>query len=171
MKNKTVVTVLLIFILGIFLWIGYVLFFPKTTRNYNRSFTTPSFQVEAVLSKKVVMDHVRPLKMEVNPFAPLIVNLNQEDLVNLLKVPLLSFALDGDLRYLSGVKGHGVNMVTLSLGGKNSTFDFDKSNTRFSWKGKNYVVVYFEPTLEGAVIMDLSDGKLYTVTSQGLIIK
>ena len=171
MKNKTVVTILLIFIVGIFLWIGYVLFFPKTAKNHNMSFVAPSFQVEAVLSKKVVMDHVRPLKMEVDPFAPLIVNLYQEDLVNLLKVPLLNFTLNRNLRYLSGVKGHEVNMVTLSFGGKSLTFDFDKANTRFSWKKKNYVVVYFDPTLEGAVIMDLSNGKLYTVTSQGLIIK
>lgn len=171
MKNKAVITILLIFIVGIFLWIGYVLFFPKTTRSHNVSFATPSFQVEAVLSKKVVMDHVRPFKVEVDPFAPLVVNLNHEDLLNLLKVPLLNFALNRDLRYLSGVKGHEVNMVTLSFREKSLTFDFDKANTRFSWNGKKYVIVYFDPTLEGAVIMDLSNGKLYTVTSQGLIIK
>ncbi len=171
MKNKAVVAILLMVIVGIFLWVGYVLFFPKTTMNRNESLGTPSFQVEAVLSKKVVMDHMNPLKIEVDPFTPLVVKLSQEDLVNLLEVSLSDSSFDKNLRYLSGVKGYGVNMVTLSFEGKKSTFDFGKANTRFSWDGKNYVVVYFKPEFESAVIMELSNGKLYTVTPQGLIIK
>ncbi|WP_036222917.1 hypothetical protein [Mesoaciditoga lauensis] len=168
-KNKIVVVLLLLFIIAIFGWLGYTLFFPKSSAPRARISSYPqSFKIEAILSKKVSTDYVKPINVKVDPFSPLVVRLNKSDLVSLLKVSISKSQIDKGLTYISGVKSGDINMVTLSLNGKNLTFDFDKSNTHFTWKGNEYVLVYFDPTYEGAVIMNISNGRLYTVTSQGL---
>ncbi len=169
MKNKTLVVVLLLFVVAVFVWIGYVLFFPKAHRSNASRFTPPTFQIESVLAKKVAMDYIRPVRITRDPFSPLIVKLDRNDLINLLKAPLSNANMNKRLVYISGVKSHDADMVTLSLAGKSVTFDFDSGKTRFSFDGKEYVVVYFNPTLEGAVIMNLSNGKLSIVSSRGMI--
>lgn len=169
MKNKVLVIVLLLFVVAAFAWLGYVLLFPKTSRNNVSRFTPPTFQVESVLAKKVITDHVKPVKITHDPFSPLVIRLDRNDLINLLKAPIYSMNMNKRLAYISGVKSHNADMVTLSLNGRTITFDFNSGNTRFSFDGKEYVVVYFNPTLEGAVIMNLSNGKLSIVSSQGMI--
>ncbi len=173
MKNKKIVVwLLLLLIIAIFGWIGYTLFFPKSpSRNFNVNVRPQTFRIESALAKKVSTDYVRSIKVTQDLFSPLTIKLNKEDLVSLLKRSDVNYKVNPDLRYLSGVKSDEVNMVTLIVSGKCITFDFDKSNTHFSWRGQKYVLVYFDPTYEGAVIMNIFDGQLYTVTSQGLIIE
>ncbi len=171
MKSKTLVIVLLLFIIAVFGWIGYVLFFPKSPQRRRSNPYIQTFKIESILSKRISTDYVKPIEMKIDLFSPLIVKLNKRDLVSLLKTSDLKFKVDGSLKYVSGVKSQSVNMVTLSLGGKNMTFDFNRSTTHFAWKGTKYVIVYFDPIYEGAVIMNISTGRLYTVTSQGLITK
>jgi spore coat protein CotH len=174
MKNKKfVVVLLLLFIIAIFGWIGYILFFPKSSSASIRSRNSypQTFNIESVLAKKISTDYVKSVEMKNDIFSPLVVKLNKEDLISLLKTSDMNVKFNSNLRYLSGVKSHGVNMVTFLLNGKSVTFDFDKSNTHFSWNKSEYVLVYFDPTYEGAVIMNILNGQLYTVTSQGLLIK
>ena len=171
MKNKIAVVILLLFVIAIFGWLSYVLFFPKTTRTGTSKFITQTMQVKASLAKKVVTDHINPVKVTHDLFSPLVIKLSQSDLEKLLKAPVSGLRTDERLSYVSGVKSNALSMVTLSLNGKNATFNFNLGNTRFWFNGKEYVIVYFDPTLEGAIIMDLSDGKLSIVTFRGMIVE
>jgi len=170
MKSKSIVVIsLLLVIIAIFVWLGYVLIFPKRFSNNVSKIAPPEIQVESVLAKKVATDHIKPVKISHDPFLPLSIKLDESDLMNLLKAPILSAKINKKIVYVSGVKGHNADMVTLSLNGRSTTFDFDSGNTHFLLDGKKYVVVYFNPTLEGALIMNLSNGKLNIVNSQGMI--
>ncbi len=169
-NNKLIVTLLILFIVAIFGWIGYTLFFPKSSSAATSNMYPRPINVERALAMRVPVDFVKSIKVKEDLFSPLVVKLDREDLVSLLKST--SFALttaESNLRYLSGVKSKNVNMVTFSLNGKSLTLDFNRSETHFSWKGQNYVLVYFDPAYEGAVIMNVSNGRLYIVTSRGLI--
>ncbi len=169
-NNKMLVVVLLLFIVAVFGWIGYTLFFPKSSIPVSRrNFYSSSVNFERALNMKVPLDFVKSVSVGRDFFSPLIVKLNNKDFVSLLKTTFTVVKVDPSIKYLSGVKSKTVNMVTLLIGNDMRTLDFNRSQTHFSWKKQNYVLVYFDPTYEGAVIMNVSNGRLYVVTSRGLI--
>ncbi|MCL5032765.1 MAG: hypothetical protein M1542_05960 [Thermotogae bacterium] len=166
MKN-IVVVILIIFIIGIFAYLGYVLFFPK-----NQSYRSPATvnltaEVSSVLQKKVNTEKVKPVSLDLNVFSPLVIKLDQTAFEELIKNFDLSTIVNNNI-YVVGMAKGVTNMVTLYISGNITTLNLT-DNSIFNFQGKMYLVTYIAPSFGSVVIMDLSTGNLYVVNSRGLI--
>ncbi|BBJ28292.1 hypothetical protein [Athalassotoga saccharophila] len=166
-RNKVLVPILVIFIIGIFLYLGYVLFFPKGGGNIIRSNQTP--QVSVIVNQPVKTDKINPVQLNSNPFLPLAIKLNENSFENLIKSSALSTNLDRGI-YVVGMAKGIANMVTLYVSGEILTLNLS-DNSVFYFQGKRYLVTYIAPSFSSAVIMDSSTGNLYVVNSQGFILR
>lgn len=169
MKN-IISVILVLFIVGIFGYLGYVLFYPKSqnivrqTENVN-----VSAQVSSILQRSVNTSKIKPIILKSDPFLPLMIKLDQTSFAELIKNSDLSTVVNSNVHIVGMAKGIA-NMVTLYVNGKLITLNLtDKSI--FEFEGKNYLVSYIDPALGSTVIMDLSTGNLYVVNSRGLILR
>ncbi len=165
-KNKILVPILIIFIIGIFLYLGYVLFFPKRAVTVIR---TSQPQVSVILNQPVKDDKINPVQLNSNPFLPLFIKLNEDSFENLIKSSVLSTNVNRSI-YVVGMAKGVANMVTLYVGGEVLTLNLSDNST-FYFQGKRYLVTYIAPSFSSAVIMDSSTGNLYVVNSQGFILR
>lgn len=166
-RNKILVPVLIIFIIGVFLYLGYTLFFPKGGSIIRGANQAP--QVSIIVNQPVRTDKVEPVQLNSNPFLPLLIKLNEESFENLIKSSALSTNLNRGI-YVVGMAKGVANMVTLSVGGEIITLNLS-DNSAFYFQGKRYFVTYIAPSFSSAVIMDSSTGNLYVVNSQGFILR
>ncbi len=166
MKNIAVI-ILIIFIVGIFAYLGYVLFFPK-----NQSYERPqavnlTAEVSSILQKKVNTEKVKPISLDFNIFSPIVIKLDQTSFDELIKNSYLSTAINKGMYVVGEAKGM-TNMVTLYVNGNLKTLNLIDDSI-FDFEGKKYLVTYIAPAFGSVVIMDLSTGNLYVVNSEGLI--
>ncbi len=168
MKN-IVVIILILFIIGIFAYLGYVLFFPKNQFYQPRQTVNLGIEVSSALQKKVNTQMVKPISLDLNIFSPLVIKLDQTSFEELIKNSDLSTNVNSNI-YVVGVAKGMTNMVTLYISGKIATLNLT-DNSIFDFGGKTYLVTYIAPTFGSVVIMDLSTGNLYVVNSRGLILK
>ncbi len=168
MKNIAVV-ILIIFIIGIFAYLGYVLFFPKNQGYRPRQTVNLTAEVSSILQKEVNTEKVKPVSLDINAFSPLVIKLDQTSFEELIKNSDLSTSVNSNI-YVVGVAKGITNMVTLYISGKIATLNLT-DNSIFDFAGKAYLVTYIAPTFGSVVIMDLSTGNLYVVNSRGLILR
>lgn len=168
MNKNILVVVLLLIIIGSMAWLAYVYLFPKPAGASSARVSEPMQQVEFILKKKVSTSDISIGSFSNDPFSSLILKLNQPDLSALLK-GTDGVGADKRIVYISGAKSSVMSIATLSINRNVQTFDLDRGNSKFSFNGKEYVIVYFNPDLEGLVAMELSSGRLYVIKSQGMI--
>ncbi len=168
--KHTIVIILIIFIVGIFIYLGYTFLFPKNQGFTQRSNITGTIkQFSSILDQKVKTDEVKFVNLKFNLFSPLVIKLDQTSFAELLSLPENS-TIDPNLFWVSGAKGESVDIITLSVNGKLITFNIGSGSAAVNFNGKIYLITYSDPVLEGAVLMDLSTGKLYVVSSKGIVL-
>jgi|UniRef100_A0A7V3REY6 hypothetical protein len=169
-NNNMIVIILIIFIAAVFLYLGYIFFFPK---NFSLSQSQHPIdltkQFSSILQKNVYTDQIKPVKMEFNLFSPLVIKLNQNSFIELLNMNQSS-VINPNVFWVSGANGNDFEMATLSINGKIVTFNVRNADSTVELDGKSYLITYSNPIMEGAVLMDLSTGKLYVVNSRGMVL-
>lgn len=168
MKN-IVVIILIIFIVGIFAYLGYVLFFPKN-QSYRPSPTVNlAVEISSILQKQVKTEEVKPISLDSNVFSPIVIKLDQTSFEELIKNSDLSTTVNNNI-YVVGIAKGITNIVTLYISGNLKTLNLTDDST-FNFQGKMYLVTYIAPSFGSVVVMDLSTGNLYVVNSRGLILR
>lgn len=165
-RNKILIPILITFIAIVFVYLGYTLFVPKS--NGVRS-KPSSPQTSFALQQSVKIDNVNPLRLDSDPFKPLVVKLNENSFEDLIKTSALSTRLNRNV-YVVGMAKGLANMVTLYVGGEILTLNLS-DNSIFYLDGKKYFITYIAPSFGSVVIMDSSNGNLYIINSQGLILR